>query len=90
MLRLERILRAIGTLPHGDPTIHDALADALHEVGGYSAECDRLRGVLREACGIVDNAARETMLDLHPSHALAMLTEDEQNRLYALLKGDTE
>lgn len=44
---------------------------------------------LSEALAIVDNAARETMLDQHPSHAFAVLTEDEQNRLYALLKGET-
>jgi len=45
---------------------------------------------LAEALSIIDNAARETMLDQHPAHAIGLLREDEQRRLYNLLKGDAE
>jgi hypothetical protein len=43
---------------------------------------------LADALAIVDNAARETMLDQHPYHAIALLNEDGQRRLHNLLKGD--
>lgn len=42
---------------------------------------------LRCALAIIDNAARETMLDQEPHHAIALLNEAEQRRLYDLLKG---
>lgn len=42
---------------------------------------------LAEALAIIDGAARETMLDQAPYHAVALLNEDEQRRLYNLLKG---
>ena len=45
---------------------------------------------LAEALAIIDGAARETMLDQHPYHAVALLNEDEQRRLYNLLKGGNE
>lgn len=59
----------------------------------YHAASDQLliaRRRLSEALAIVDGAAQETMLEQHPSHAIALLNEGEQKRLYALLKGDAE
>jgi hypothetical protein len=47
------------------------------------------RNRLADALAIIDNAARETMLDQHPYHAIALLNEDEQKRLYALLNGES-
>jgi hypothetical protein len=42
---------------------------------------------LLQALAIINNTARETMLEQAPFHAIALLNEDEQRRLYALLKG---
>lgn len=52
-----------------------------------SGRADEAEARLRDALAIIDNAARETMLDQEPHHAVALLTEEEQRRLYALLKG---
>jgi hypothetical protein len=57
----------------------------------YNPKYDQLliaKRRLAEALAIVDNAARERMLEQHPYHAIALLNEDEQRRLYNLLKGD--
>lgn len=62
-------------------TIYIAPADALQRL----AQAERR---LAEALAIIDNTARETMLDQAPCYAIALLTEDEQKRVYALLLGD--
>jgi primosomal protein N'' len=92
MTSLQRILNDIGALPQssGPPTAEDLLCDAQFERELYEAECDRLRDVLAEALAIIESAARETMLDQAPYHAIHLLNEDEQRRLYNLLKGDGE
>ena len=54
----------------------------------WGERIDALSARLSEARAIIDRAAAETMLDQHPYHAIALLNEDEQKRLYALLKGD--
>jgi hypothetical protein len=89
MTSLQGILREIEALPRAEPLPH-MFSDLPHEVDALEVERDRLRGVLAEALAIVDKAARETMLDQDPCFALALLSEDEQRRLYALLKGDTQ
>lgn len=43
---------------------------------------------LSEALAIVDAVASEAGLPQDPCFALALLNEDEQRRLYALLKGE--
>lgn len=45
------------------------------------------RSRLAEALAIVDGVAQSCMLS-NPAHAFALLSEDEQARLYTLLKGD--
>jgi hypothetical protein len=45
---------------------------------------------VRRLLAIVNGAARESMLDQAPHFAFVLLTEDEQARLYALLKGGEE
>jgi hypothetical protein len=47
-------------------------------------EADRLS----EALQIIDQVASECCLYPEPHCAIALLNEDEQQRLYALLKGD--
>lgn len=44
---------------------------------------------LREARGIVDDVAAVCGISV-PAHAFAMLNEEEQTRLYALLKGESK
>jgi hypothetical protein len=68
----------------------DILCDLQQDHDWLEVELNRLRGALSEALSIVDNAARETMLDQDPCFAIALLSEDEQRRLYALLKGGEE
>ena len=53
-------------------------------------EIEALEARLAVALDIVDGAARESLLDQSPCYAFPMLTEDEQVRLYALLKGGDE
>lgn len=43
---------------------------------------------LREARRIIDQVASECLLYPEPHQAIALLNEDEQKRLYDLLKGD--
>lgn len=58
-----------------------------HSGAAYASRASDNARRLSEALAIIDNAARESLLDQAPHHAIALLTEDEQRRLYVLLKG---
>lgn len=73
----ETLLKQIRNLPRGKPSPHM-----------FDSPPDDAERRLADALAIVDAVAAEAGLPQDPCFALALLNEDEQVRLYALLKGE--
>jgi hypothetical protein len=94
MSKLLSLLREVAALPRVSPSdsrlAEALLLDAGVEADMQAAERDRLAYHLSAARLIVDRAAMETGYLTNPAHALALLHPHEQERLYDLLKGDSD
>jgi hypothetical protein len=69
--------------------MHDrSLVEAYRRLAKKQAEHARAEARLSAIRAIVDEVARMCGIP-EPAHAIALLTQEEQARVYALLKGDS-